>query len=455
VKGLILTYILAYGSAIVALGYPLVGFYAFVGLSILRPQFIFGFAGNISNLSVVVGYAMLIGWAVKGFGSWSFGRGRLIVLSLLAFTAWFVLAASMALNPEIAFTQVTPLLKLIMPFLVGVTMMEGEKDWRPLLWTIVLTQGYVAFEQNLAYLKGFNAAAEGFGGMDNNFFGASLVTVIGPAIVLSVTASNWSGRILAAAAAALILHTILLTFSRGTMLGLVAVGATAAFLMPKRPKYIAAMLVVAILVVRFTGPQLAARYATTFASEEERDQSAESRVDLWKDCLKVIQRFPVLGVGPANWQMIATEYGWTKNKSAHSVWMETAAEIGLPGVFVLITFFGLTVVRLWPLARSRKTDANAYEIAVATGVILSIVGFAVAGQFVSAPGLEPPYWVAALGVALLKTAAKREPALSWVEKFGRMRSHGPVPLQGPPFEAPLVTGRYEAGSAGFGGGQRS
>ena len=39
--------------------------------------------------------------------------------------------------------------------------MDGEKDWRPLLWTIVLSQGYVGLEQNINYLlKGYNSAAE-------------------------------------------------------------------------------------------------------------------------------------------------------------------------------------------------------------------------------------------------------------------------------------------------------
>ena len=63
----------------------------------------------------------------------------------------------------------------MLPFLVGVTLMDGEKDWRPMLWTIVLSQGYVGLEQNINYLvKGYNTAAEGFGGMDNNCFAVSL-----------------------------------------------------------------------------------------------------------------------------------------------------------------------------------------------------------------------------------------------------------------------------------------
>jgi O-antigen ligase len=157
--------------------------------------------------------------------------------------------------------------------------------------------------------------------------------------------------------------------------------------------------------MRFIGPQLAERYSSTFASADQRDGSAESRLDLWKSCLEVVQTYPVFGVGPANWRVIANRYGWSEGKSAHSVWMETAAELGIPGTLFLMMFFGTAVIRLWPIARATQTDANRNEVVLASGVILSIVGFCVSGQFVSVPGLEVPYYVTMLGAAMLKTTS--------------------------------------------------
>jgi probable O-glycosylation ligase (exosortase A-associated) len=403
VKGLILTYIISYGSALVALVYPLIGLYVYVGLSVLRPQFIFGWAGDISGVSFVVGASLLVGWVFNGFGSWRIGRGFWVLLPFVGFVAWFAASASTALNSDLAYDALYEYSKVIFPFLAGVTLLKGEKEGRQLLWVMVLAQGYVGFEQNLNYLKGFNTAAEGFGGMDNNFFGLSLVTLIGPAITLTLAAKTKSGKLIAAAATALILHTTLLTFSRGAMLGMVAVGAAAFVLMPKRPKYIFALIAVFVLAASRTGPQLTERYGSVFASEGERDGSSQSRLDLWADCLNVIEDYPILGVGPANWRTIAARFGWAEGKSAHSVWMETAAEEGIPGVLLLLTFFCMAIVRLWPLARQNPTDENRYEIAVASGVILSIVGFIVSGQFVSAPALEVPYYVTMLGIPLLRS----------------------------------------------------
>ena len=430
-KGLILTYIVTVVGSVAALRYPLIGLQVYVGLAVLRPQSIFGFAGDLSNLSLMVGVAVLIGWLVQGFGSWSFGRGRLVVLSLVAFVLWFVVSATQALEPDESFQSLEELSKFVLPFFVGVTLMKGEKDWRPMLWTIVLCQGYVGFEMHINYLvKGYNTAAEGFGGMDNNCFGASLVTVLGPAIALMISSRTLAARCLAGAAAALILHTILLTFSRGAMVGLLAVAVTAFVMMPKRPKYIGALVLTAAVAAYFTGPELMDRYASTFVTAEERDGSAESRIDLWKDCIEVIKEYPVFGVGPANWRVVAERYGWPPGKSAHSVWMETGAESGIPGALFLMLFFGGAIVRLWPVARAPQTEANYYEVVLASGVVLSIVGFVVAGQFVSVPGLEVPYYVTMLGAAMLKSTTREDMAGATMPVAGRQVAHE-TPLRSP------------------------
>lgn len=408
-KGLILVYLITYAGSFAALRYPLVGLHIYIGLAVLRPQFIFGFAGDLSGLSLVVGWGTLIGWALQFFGgSWRVGRARPVVLAFTMFLLWFALSAAFALRPDIAFDSVWELSKLFLPFFVGLTLMKGEKDWRPMLWTIVLCQGYVGFEMNNDYLlKNYNTASAGFGGMDNNCFGVSLVTVLGPAMALMISSKTWKGRVAATLAAAFILHTTLLTFSRGAMLGLIAIGITIFILMPKKPRYIGALIVTLLLVYRFTGPELWERYASAFVVSNERDASAQSRVDLWRDCLQVIAQYPILGVGPANWRVLSNAYGWSEGKSAHSVWMETAAENGIPGAIFLFLFFACAAIKLWPIARSRLTEENRYEVILASGVILSIVGFSVSGQFVSVPGLEVPYYIVMLGAVMLKTYVHR------------------------------------------------
>src|SRR5262249_12588886 len=79
-----------------------------------------------------------------------------------------------------------------------------------------------------------------------------------------------------------------------------------------------------------------------------------------------------------------------------------------PGMSFLLLFFLTAGWKMWPLARARLTDENRYEVAVASGVVLSVVGFVVSGQFVSAPALEVPYYVIMLGVGVLRSRAQQE-----------------------------------------------
>jgi probable O-glycosylation ligase (exosortase A-associated) len=424
-KGLILIYLITALGTVGALRSPIIGLFVYVGFAVLRPQFIWGFAGDFEGISLYVGVATLVGWALNGFGSKRIGPGKSIVVTLVLLAAWMSLSSTQAVDTTIAYATLMPMMKFVMPFVIGVTLIDSESRTRGMLWLIVLAMGYVSFEMNLEYFRGFNIAGEGFGGMDNNCFGVALVSAIGPAVALGLGAKKWYERVGAGASAALILHTTLLTFSRGAMVGLLAVAAAAFIIMPKRPKYLAVLAVTGLIALRLTGPQLAARYATTVADDEERDGSAESRLDLWTDCLKLTIQHPVFGVGPSNFPVVAESLGYTRGKQAHSVWMQQAAETGVPGVLLLFLFFAIAVVKLWPLARARLTDENRSQIAVASGLIMSIVGFAVAGQFVSLGGLEIPYYITMIGVVLLKQNAARKPAPESVRPLRKVQ--GPQP----------------------------
>lgn len=410
-KGLVLTYIITAVGSVAALRRPLIGLYIYIGFAVLRPQYIWGWAGDMSNMSLLIGVATILGWALNGFGSWKPGRSRGPLLAIFAYAAWNVVSAVNALDSNRSFYSLVELAKTLVPMLIGMSLVDSRSKLRPLIWVIVLAEGYVGFEMNWTYLRtGANPASIGFGGMDNNFFAVTLVTVVSLAFTLALVTERWYERGLAAFAGLLMLHTVLLTFSRGAMVGMLATGAMAFILMPKRPTNVAALVVVLLIAIRLTGPELAARYNSSFVSEGERDGSAESRVELWMDCLRVVEQYPLLGVGPWNWTLVASSYGWTEGKSAHSLWMESAAEVGIPGALALFTFFAFAGFRLWPIARRRWTGTGRLDGGIAAGVALGLVGFAVSAQFVTVTGLEVPYYLTLVGLILvqLDSAARRE-----------------------------------------------
>jgi probable O-glycosylation ligase (exosortase A-associated) len=431
--GLLATYLVVLTGALVAFRKPVYGLLIYVGLSVLRPEALWGWAGDLQNQSRIVGIPVLIGWAYQGFGSWQFGRARAIVISVLLYFLWLLLSAMQAFDPAVSWKVIVEFSKTLLPFLVGVTLIKTEKEARQLLWVIVIAQGYVCLDMNRMYLEqGYNRPfAEGFGGMDNNSFAISVLTTTGGAFGLALSAKTYRSKAIATGAMLLMLHTILLTFSRGAFVSLLAVAVAAIVLMPKRPKYFGAIFVVALIAFRLTGPELSERLATTFAPREERDGSAESRLDLWKDTITVISEEPILGVGPLNWPLVADRFGWPKGKEAHSVWMQTAAELGVPGVTFLILFYGFAVKRLWSVAWARD-NTDPQEKVFAVGLILSLIGFVVSAQFVSLQGLEIPFYITMISAIVLKCRSLRESAPAVPAGMPVRTSAAPVAVAGIP-----------------------
>src|SRR5437773_11942692 len=100
---------------------------------------------------------------------------------------------------------------------------------------------------------------------------------------------------------------------------------------------------------------------------------------------------PILGIGPNNWRLVAQNYGFVPGKDAHTLWLHVGAEMGIPGLLALISFYGLSVARLWRLPRETTWVPEAWFRNPARMVIAAIVRFAVAAQFVRVYRVELPF----------------------------------------------------------------
>ena len=418
-KGLIFTYAMAYGGAVVALYNPFYGLLIYVCFAIIRPESLWFWSVPTGNYSRIVAVALLIGWALRGFGSWRFGRSRATVFAFIGFWSWAVLSTLFAAaDGEIGLRYVESLGKILLPFVVGITLIDSTAKLKALAWTIMLSQGYVAWELNLSFWQGFNRIYwVGFAGLDNNSVAIAMVTGAGLAFFLGLHERVWWRKWLAFVGAGLMAHSVMFAFSRGGILALAMTGLLSFILIDKRPKQFAYLALAAAVGLALAGPEVRERFATTFAAPEERDESAQSRLDMWGHCWQIMQENPVLGVGPDHWPLIAAQYGWPAGKEAHSLWLQTGAELGLPGFALLLAFYLITAWRLWPLARRRGLVADEWDIAVARMYIASVVGFMASAQFVSLEGLELPYYIALIGAGALKlnsTGAARVPrGLVW------------------------------------------
>lgn len=406
-KGLIFTYVMTYGGSAAALFNPYVGLLIYICFAIIKPDALWYWqeAEMPRFASRIIGVALLAGWVGRAFGDWRLGRAWPVVLSLVAFTAWTVVSTAQAYFPEVGTPFVEEKLKIVLPFLVGVTVIDSMAKLRLLAWVIVASSAYVSFEMNMVYLSGFNRAQElGFGGMDNNSFSVALNAVLGMAFFLGLYEKKWWLKAAAAVSALNIAHVIMLTFSRGGMLGL-AVTAVATFLLLRKTwRHYLLVVAIALVLLRMAGPEVQKRFFSSFAEEGERDWSAESRFKLWRDCLDVANNHPIFGAGPRHFPRLAHNYGWPAGKEGHTLWLQVAAELGYVGLGLLLVFYGSCAWLLWRLIRGPDVPDEVRSMACM--VIAALAGFAVSAQFVSLVGLEVPYYVALLGACTLKLTGR-------------------------------------------------
>jgi len=302
--GAIATYLFTFGGAFVSLFNPFVGFLIYIAFSIIRPISMWGYALNPSiPYSRVIALALLAGWMFHGFGKWNFGRGRAIVFALVGYWLWAVASATLAPNQQVAWGFVENTAKILIPFVVGITLLDSVDRLKQLTWVLVISLGYVALEMNVSYYQGFNKIQVlGHAGMGNNGTAIAMASGVGIAFFLGISESRMWLRGVAWFATLLMAHSVMLAFSRGGMLALVVTGIVSFCLLPpKKPKHVFGLILVIIIALRLAGQAVTDRFMTIFADSEQYDGSAQSRMDLWASAWDTMKTHPVFGIGPDHW----------------------------------------------------------------------------------------------------------------------------------------------------------
>jgi O-antigen ligase len=115
--------------------------------------------------------------------------------------------------------------------------------------------------------------------------------------------------------------------------------------------------------------------------------STQFHLEAWKAGLQMIKAHPIVGIGLGNFKPLMPSYmasGTNINVDtvAHNIFIEVAAELGLPALVIFLAMFWTTYRTLGKLRRSSSTNRLIRE--AASALQAGLVGFAVAGSFVSA-----------------------------------------------------------------------
>jgi probable O-glycosylation ligase (exosortase A-associated) len=304
-------------------------------------------------------------------------------------------------------------------------------DIHALLLAVALGMGFVGLSEGLFYLVsggGHKIIGNPSVG-DNNQLAVALLMVLPVVLYLARQAEVRLVKLVGYAAAACILTAIIGTFSRGGLVGLVAL---AGFMVAGSRRKLAGFMIIVImgLVVVLVAPDTWYHRMDTI-TDASQDGSFMGRVVAWKISTMIALARPLFGGGfhavqhafawdyygssMAMLDFIPTPPPTSFPRAAHSIYFETLGDLGFIGLslflsLMLLIYRNARAVRR--LARNRPELSWAADLGFTLQA--SLVGYMVAGAAVSVSYVDFFYILVALSVVLrgLVVAETRSPVLA-------------------------------------------
>ena len=340
--------------------------------------------------------------------------------------AWAFATSPLAISPDLAQATVVDRLKLIAIFWVVMNAIRTERQLRIFLMIFVASfLIYPARGAILNYLHGetlFGRAIWNHIYNNPNDLAAMALLALGAALSLSAwTAQKTIIRWAAAACAATFLIVILLTQSRGGILGLTLGFAPPLFARlfkkPLIPICVAISIVVAISIlpqslwVRLSGMRDLTSTATI--AEADPEGSAAQRWEIQKTAWKIFSDHPLVGVGLGCYPVANRRYAPNLGaRDTHNTYLNLAAELGIPG---LLMWVGLVVsVLRQGVAGTNRPPAN-HALQAMKWLKYSIFAYLTAGLFGTYSGITMIYL--ALGVYWAASNISSAPAAGSIKRM--------------------------------------
>lgn len=328
-------------------------------------------------------------------------EGRLYV-DRSKITIWLVLVVAAVLNsiplsywPGRSLAAMIEYMKIVIFYLLVVQLVNTKPRLRVFMWLFMGCITYIALDGIINFATGgAKMHADGVmrlqGSTDVSGGSNGIAATMAAALPLYLTVARGKTigvmRWVLVAAAALTVVVVLLSGSRSGLIGFVAGAGLTWFVLPKRWLILAATIPFLFVVWAALPAEHQARFSTLGQASEEG--TAKSRMELWhKGMLMFVDR-PLNGVGIGAFPIANSVYSEKTGLDAepfhesHSLYVEVASALGVPGVVALFMFFGTYLLSMHRSRRQMGDDPDwEFESNVIAGMMLSSAALLVAGIF--------------------------------------------------------------------------
>ncbi|MEN3974098.1 putative O-glycosylation ligase, exosortase A system-associated [Emcibacter sp. SYSU 3D8] len=399
---------------------PYLGVLAWMWVSYMNPHKMA--AGMVSTFPVaeVIAIATLLSWVVSREPKNL--EMRPVVVLLLVFTAFSTITTVLAVNPGVAWPKWETFVKVMLFTLIAIPLINNRYRLHAMIWVMVISCAYFAMRGGLFTLLSGGAyrvwGPPGTFHGDNNGIAMTFLMILPLLRYLQIQNDNRFAWLCFLAAQILTLLAVFGTMSRGALVALTAM--TVYLLIRSRRFGTFALIVAAGALAFYLMPQdMKDRQATTVSYQQ--DASAIGRLTMWKYAIDVANERPLTGGGfnifydnPTRARLLPRNADGVpeEGRAAHSVYFEVLGEHGYPGLLLYLSVLAggfFSAERIYRKARKRPDTKWAADLAYMSQY--SLIGFAVAGAFLSKATFDLCYHVLALIVitGILADRAAKEP----------------------------------------------
>ena len=402
-----------FGSAGAFLYGPFLGFAVYLTYAVLRPQFMWEWAlPQGVQWSFFVAVATMAAVVLTGPRTPRPAPGRYPPAPLafnrphvlfFLFGVWITIAYFAGIESRDGIDYMELYLKIFVMYWVGWAVVRTAHQMWICVLIYALSLGYIAYDVNFRYfIDGtLKIARDGYGGNDNN--GAGMLLAMGvPICAFAWEAYRGWYRWVFAAHIPIILHAVLMTYSRGAMVSLIL--ASPFWILRgryRKPKIILGLCVLACLPL-LAGKEIRDRFMTI--GQGEKDESASSRFGSWMAGIRIAADNPITGVGIRVSNLFSKAYGADmEGRTIHNQYIQLAADTGFVGAGIYVALVVSVLVgcqRVAARARGRDDPESVRVYLSACAVQAALVTFCTGAMFLSCEAFEPQYFLLFMGAQL-------------------------------------------------------
>jgi putative inorganic carbon (HCO3(-)) transporter len=381
------------------------------------------------SLAKLFGLFLVAGWAVAlvydtpgSRSSRDFVRfSPALVCSLVLFLAWVVFSFLWAENVGIAQGA---FFRYALNFTLFPIVFAAIREQRHVVWlyAVFVAGGLITSAVGALAPQAAGNVGERLGGagVNPNELGGLAATAAVMAAVLACTRGlSVPARITALVASFLSAISLIMTETRGAVVGLAAAMVAAPFL-AGRGRRLAAAGAVTVLALGLVfwlsafAPQNAVKRITDFGP------SGSGRSDLWTIGLRMVEDKPVTGVGAGNFPVSSVHYLLEPGtivrdefivdvpKETHNIFLQVLSELGVVGLALFLAIVAYCMASALDAARAfARARAHVMEM-LSRGIVLGLVALLIASAFTTELYSKQLYLLLATGPALRAMARRRE-----------------------------------------------